>query len=78
MTALWVLQEPSAVTRWICGSAPGEVLNVLFFDSPLPGLRAEYGDGIEAMHLSRSASGARYDGTFGRFFWEKGDEAILS
>jgi membrane-bound inhibitor of C-type lysozyme len=38
----------------------------------------EYGDGIDAMVLSPAASGTRYDGSFGRMFWEKGGEALFT
>lgn len=75
LVATWLLKEPVAVSRWICGETPANEVYVMYFDTELPGLRVEYGDGVEAMHLAPSGSGSRYEGAFGRMFWEKGGEA---
>lgn len=75
LVATWMLREPLAQARWICEGNSANEVYATYYDTPLPALRVEYGDGVEAMHLSRSASGARYEGTFGRMFWEKGGEA---
>lgn len=77
LVALWMLQEPIAKASWVCGGNPANEVFVMYFDTPLPGIRVEYGDGIEAMQLSPTGSGTRYDGWFGRYFWEKGTEATF-
>lgn len=78
LVALWMLEEPMAEAAWRCGDNPANEVYVVYFDTVLPGIRVEYGDGIEAMQLTPTASGTRYDGTFGRFFWEKDGEATFA
>lgn len=78
LVALWMLDESMTEAAWRCGDNPANEVYVMYFDTLLPGIRVEYGDGIEAMQLSPTASGSRYDGTFGRFFWEKGGEATFA
>lgn len=77
LVATWMLQAPFAQARWICEGNPANEVHATYYDTALPALRVEYGDGIEAMHLAPSGSGARYEGTFGRSFWEKGGEAMF-
>lgn len=76
LVALWVLEDPSAVVAWTCDGNPANEVVTQFFDTELPSVRFERGDSIDAGSLSRTASGARYDGSFGRFIWIKGDEAL--
>lgn len=45
------------------------------FDTELPSVRFERGDEIDTGALTRTASGARYIGSFGREIWIKGEEA---
>jgi len=78
LVALWMLDESMTEAAWRCGDNPANKVYVMYFDTLLPGIRVEYGDGIEAMQLSPTTSGSRYDGTFGRFFWEKGGEATFA
>ena len=77
LVATWMLQAPFAQARWVCEGNPANEVYLTYYDTPLPALRVEYGDAIDAMHLSLAASGARYEGSFGRSFWEKGGEAML-
>lgn len=75
LVALWMLKEPFAVTFWTCGGNPANEVAVMFFDTALPAARVEYGDGVAAMRLARSGSGAKYEGDYGRSFWEHQGEA---
>lgn len=75
LVALWVLQEPMAETLWTCEGNPANEVAVWFFDTELPSIRIEYGDSIDAGHLAMSGSGARYEASSGREFWEKGPDA---
>jgi uncharacterized protein YecT (DUF1311 family)/membrane-bound inhibitor of C-type lysozyme len=75
LVATWRLEEPTETVFWTCGGTPANEVVTLFFDTELPSVRFERGDTIDAGTLSRTASGARYDGSFGRFIWMKGDEA---
>lgn len=75
LVALWMLEEPTAATVWVCDENPANEVVTMFFDTELPSVRFERGDSIDAGSLSRTASGSRYDGSFGRFIWIKGDKA---
>ena len=75
LVATWQLEEPAETVSWTCGGTPANEVVTLFFDTELPSVRFERGDTIDAGTLSRTASGARYDGSFGRFIWMNGDEA---
>lgn len=77
LVALWMLEEPFAEAAWRCEGNPANEVYVMYFGGDLPGIRVEYGDGIEAMTLSPAASGSRYDGSFGRYFWENSGEAVF-
>lgn len=70
LVATWMLEEPMTEAAWTCGGNPSNVVFVTYYDTPLPGIRVEYGDGVKAMTLARTASGSRYDGPFGSFLWE--------
>lgn len=77
LVASWMLREPYAEAAWSCDGSGNPDVYVMYFDTTLPGIRLEYGDGIAVMQLTSAVSGTRYDGWFGDFFWEKGSEAIL-
>lgn len=77
LVATWMLREPYTEAAWQCGGNPANEVHVMYFDTELPAIRVEYGDGVEAMWATPSGSGARYDGAFGRMFWEKGGEATF-
>lgn len=75
LVATWMLEEPTNTAFWACGGNPANEVVTMFFDTDLPSLRFERGDSIDVGVLTRTASGARYDGSFGRFIWIKGNEA---
>ena len=75
LVATWMLEEPTNTAFWTCGGNPANEVVTMFFDTDLPSLRFERGDSIDVGVLTRTASGARYDGSFGRFIWMKGNEA---
>lgn len=77
LVATWMLEEPVAEAAWTCGGNPANEVFVTYFDTPLPGIRVEYGDSVRTMQLSPAASGSRYDGEFGRYFWEHQGEAMF-
>lgn len=75
LVAEWMLDAPTATTFWTCGGTPANEVVTMFFDTPLPAVRFERGDSIDTGTLSPTGSGARYDGSFGRYIWIKGDQA---
>lgn len=75
LVAEWMLDAPTATTFWTCGGSPANEVVTMFFDTPLPAVRFERGDSIDTGTLSPTGSGARYDGSFGRYIWIKGDQA---
>ena len=75
LTAQWMLQEPGETVFWTCGGNPANEVVTTFFATERPSVRFERGDTVDTGSLRRTASGARYEGTFGRSIWIKGDEA---
>ncbi len=75
LVAQWLLEEPTGTAFWTCGGNPSNGVVTMFFETTLPSVRFERGDTIDTGSLSPTASGARYDGSFGRFIWIKGNEA---
>ncbi|WP_298496973.1 MliC family protein [uncultured Maritimibacter sp.] len=73
LTARWMLAEPTGTTVWACDDG-GEVVTT-YYDTPLPSVRFEVGDSVDVGSMVRTGSGSRYDGSFGRYIWMKGDEA---
>ncbi len=69
------LVEPSATVFWTCAGNPADEFVTIFFATDPPAAVVERGDGSEVAVRSPTASGARYDGPFGAFFWVEGDEA---
>lgn len=78
LVARYMLDEPTAVTRWVCDGNPANEVTVYDFATERPSIRIEYGDDIDTGVVSRAASGARYEASFGRFFWSKGDTATFA
>lgn len=76
LVALWMLEEPARVVSWACDDNPANEVVTYFYDTELPAIRFERGDSVDAGALVRTASGARYEGSFGRYIWIKGDEAM--
>jgi uncharacterized protein len=75
LVATWILQEPATIAAYSCENNPANEVTAYFFDTELPGIRLEYGDGIKTGSLVPSASGAKYMTDFGGMFWTKGDTA---
>lgn len=71
----WMLEIPVNTVVWTCGGSPANEVVTVFFDTELPSLRFERGDDIDTGTITRTASGARYEGSFGRYIWTKGSEA---
>ena len=75
LVARWMLEEPTGTAVWACDGSPANEVVTQFFDTELPSVRFERGDNIDTGALTRTASGARYIGSFGREIWIKGEEA---
>jgi len=73
----WMLEEPTATTFWTCADNPANEVVTMFFDTELPSVRIERGDSIDTGTLSRTASGSRYDASFGSYIWIKDEEAMF-
>jgi uncharacterized protein len=78
LVVMWMLRAPYTEAAWRCGDTPANEAYVMYFDTELPAIRVEYGDGVAAMTATPTASGARYDGAFGRFFWERSGAALFA
>ncbi len=76
LVAEWFLEEPAGTATWTCGGNPSNEVVTYFFDTTLPSVRFERGDTIDVGSLVPTASGSRYEGSFGRSIWIKGDAAI--
>jgi uncharacterized protein len=77
LQAQWFLVEPTATVFWTCnGNAADEVVTTFFPTDP-PSARIERGDTTEIGLLTETASGARYEASFGKGIWTKGEEALL-
>lgn len=78
LQADWALAEVTAgPVFWVCDGNPADEFVTTSFDTRPQTARVERGDQTEIMLRSRTASGTRYDGFFGRWFWEKGDSAVF-
>ena len=75
LVAAWLLAEPLSTAFWACDGNPANEVVTMFFETELPSVRFERGDSIDVGYASPTASGARYDGSFGRYIWIKGEEA---
>ncbi len=73
LVALWLLEDPSGTAAWRCEDR-SEVVTV-FFDTALPSVRIERGDVVDVASLAPAASGSRYEGSFGRSIWIRGEAA---
>lgn len=73
----WFLQDPTSVVSYFCEGNRANEITVYFFDTELPSVRLERGDSIDSGSQTRTASGARFDASFGRFIWIKGDKATV-
>jgi uncharacterized protein len=78
LVAQWLLDEPTEVVFWTCDGNPANEVVTYFFDTEAPSVRFERGDTIDTGQLVRTASGSKYEGSFGRSIWIKGDEATYT
>lgn len=76
LVALWMLEEPTNTVFWTCDGNPANEVVTYFFDTELPAVRFERGDSVDAGALVRTASGSKYEGSFGRWIWVKGESAM--
>lgn len=74
LRARWILDPPGETVAFRCDD-DAEVIATFFNAGPLPAARVELGDRTEVFVATRTASGARYDGDFGKFLWIKGKDA---
>jgi uncharacterized protein YecT (DUF1311 family) len=74
LVAEWLLKKPTGIAFWDCADTVEVV--TFFFDTTLPSLRFERGGTIDSGSLMPTASGSKYEGSFGRSIWIKGDEAV--
>ncbi|MEM6375827.1 MAG: lysozyme inhibitor LprI family protein [Pseudomonadota bacterium] len=72
----WMLEEPVSTVFWTCEGNPANEVVTMFFETSLPSIRFEHGDSIDTGLQVRTASGAKYVGSFGRSIWMKGDMAM--
>jgi uncharacterized protein len=75
LVARWMLEKPSGVSTWACGGNRANEVVTFFFNTKLPSVRFERGDTIDTGSLVRTASGSKYEGSFGRSIWIKGHKA---
>jgi len=78
LVAEWLLEEPTNVVFWTCDGNPANEVVTYFFDTEAPSVRFERGDSIDMGQIVRTASGSKYEGSFGRSIWIKGDEATYT
>jgi uncharacterized protein len=77
LVALWMLEESTSIAFWSCDNNPANEVVTYFFDTELPSVRIERLDQVDAASLVRTASGSKYEGSFGRSIWIKGEEATF-
>jgi uncharacterized protein YecT (DUF1311 family) len=75
LVATWLLEAPTGIAFWSCNGDPANEVVTHFFATERPSVRFERGDSIDAGALVPTGSGSRYEGSFGRSIWIKGDEA---
>lgn len=75
LVARYLLEQPTAITIWQCAGNPANEVVTFFFDTALPSVRIERGDSVDTGVLVPTASGAKYEASFGRSIWIKGDNA---
>jgi uncharacterized protein len=75
LVGTYMLRAPVSVVAWACDGNPANEVVTLFYATTQPSVRFERGDSIDVGVLTPSATGTRYDGSFGRFIWIEGDTA---
>ena len=75
LVARWMLKEPAGIAFWACDGNPANEVVTYFFDTELPSVRLERGGTVDTGSLVPTASGSKYEASFGRSIWIKGEEA---
>jgi uncharacterized protein len=78
LQARYFLVEGDESVYYTCNANTADVIVATFIPTEPPSVRLEHGDRQEIAILSPSASGSRYDGDFGLYFWIKGDEVQVA
>lgn len=76
LVAEWMLEQPVRMQDYTCGDNAANVVSVFYFDTALPAIRLEYGDGIDVGSLGPAGAG-HYNASFGRSFTDGDDTASL-
>jgi len=76
LQADWALARTTAgPVFWVCGDDPANDFVTTHFATDPEAVRVERGDQSEVFLQTPSASGARYEGTSGKSFWDRGTAA---
>jgi len=78
LQARYFLVEGEAPVTYTCEGNPSNAIAATFIPTKPASVRLERGDSVEVGVVSPSASGGRYEGDFGLFFWVKGDEVQVA
>ncbi|SES37239.1 Protein of unknown function [Tranquillimonas rosea] len=72
------LEPPINRVTWTCAGRTPASVTTTFFATELPSVLIETGGETDVGTQTRTASGARYEGSFGKAIWTKGDTAVLT
>ena len=72
-----LVDATSGPVFWTCGGNPADEFVTTWYATSPEAVEVERGDAVEVFLRTPTASGTRYDGTFGRWFWAKGDSATF-
>lgn len=78
LQARYFLVEGKEPVYYACEGNPSNSIVATFLPTHPPSVRLEHGDRLEIAILSPSASGSRYEGDFGLYFWIKGYEVQVA
>lgn len=76
LRARWQIDPPDGLAVYRCDGG-GEVAAAFFNAGPRPAARVAFDGRTEVFVGAPAASGARYEGDFGKFLWTKGKRALL-
>lgn len=78
LEAKWSLVPRIDAYTYRCEASPESDVIITYYNTKtLPSLALEYGGDREIFFAARSASGAKYEDSSGRYFWMKGDDATF-
>ncbi len=63
---------------WSCNGNPANEFVTIYHQTDPQAARVERGDQSEIFLRTPTASGARYEGSSGRWFWSRGDSAMIA